>query len=187
MSKKALILLILVMEYCSLLPLYGAVGSVTVYNFDGSIATTTMTIQAGIDVCSDGGTVTCADGTYTGASNKNLSWSGKHITVRSVNGANNCIIDCENQGRGFYFNNTGQNSSDLIYGFTIKNGVANNGGGIYCDYSSPTITNCTILRNIIVLFGHRFLQIFTDHKERIKWVAVPYFEGGKNKQCCKNI
>lgn len=41
-------------------------------------------------------------GTYTGTGNKNLTWSSpKHITVRSENGANNCIIDCENSGRGF--------------------------------------------------------------------------------------
>ncbi|MBU1261586.1 hypothetical protein KJ640_01335, partial [bacterium] len=116
---------------------YG-VGSVTVYNADGSFNCATDTIQWGINACLDGGTVACADGVYTGTENKNLSWNGKHITVRSQNRATNCIIDCQYDGREFYFNNTGQDSRDLIQGFTIRNGYvagvwpADRGGGIYC-------------------------------------------------------
>ncbi|MBU1262036.1 hypothetical protein KKG61_04260 [bacterium] len=72
------------------------------------------------NACPTGGTVTCADGTYTETGNKNLTWTGKHITVRSQNRATNCIIDCQYDGREFYFNNTGQNSSDLIQGFYDK-------------------------------------------------------------------
>ncbi|MEK9149162.1 MAG: choice-of-anchor Q domain-containing protein, partial [Candidatus Desantisbacteria bacterium] len=123
-----------------------ATGSVTVYNASGGFVCATDTIQWGIDACPTGGTVTCADGTYTGASNKNLSWSGKHIAVKSINGHSNCIIDCQNSGRGFYFNSTGQNSTDIIQGFTIRNGYvtgdwpANCGGGIWCySSSSPAI------------------------------------------------
>ncbi|MEW6103204.1 MAG: hypothetical protein AB1630_05225 [bacterium] len=86
-----------------------------------------------------------ADGTYTGTGNKNLSWSGKHITVRSENGPNNCIIDCENSGRAFYFNNSG--TGDLVLGFTIKNGNAGDGGGIYCNNSSPSITYDDVWNN----------------------------------------
>ncbi|MBU1262362.1 hypothetical protein KJ640_05370, partial [bacterium] len=104
------------------------------------------TIQKGIDACPSYGTVCVRDGTYTGAGNKNLSWIGKHITLRSENGPTGCIIDCQNSGRGFSFNNTGQNSSDLIQGFTIRNG-SGDGGGIYCYSSSPSILNCTISEN----------------------------------------
>jgi predicted outer membrane repeat protein len=107
-----------------------------------------------INAAVTGDTVWVADGTYAGTGNKNLSWSGKHITVRSVNGANNCIIDCENSGRGFYFNSTGQTAADRIEGFTIRNGYVagdwpcNSGGGIcYYSYSSSSITNCTISGN----------------------------------------
>ena len=35
----------------------------------------------------------------------------------SENGPANCIIDCEDNGRGFDFNNTSQNSTDVIDGF----------------------------------------------------------------------
>jgi|GEM_PF-2393086 len=80
------------------------------------------TIQAGIDAANNGNTVWVANGVYTGPGNKDLSWSEKHITVRSENGPANCIIDCQNNGRGFNFNNTGQTNSDLIQGFTIRNG-----------------------------------------------------------------
>jgi hypothetical protein len=93
----------------------------------------------------------------TGTGNKNLTWSGKHITVRSINGAENCIIDCENSGKGFYFNNTGQNNSDVIMGFTIRRGNASDGGaGIYCYNSSPIITNCIIVRNSSTFGGGIF-------------------------------
>ncbi|MFH1860885.1 MAG: right-handed parallel beta-helix repeat-containing protein [bacterium] len=121
------------------------IGSVTVYDASGGFVGTYTTIQEGINACPNEGTVTVADGTYNGSLNKNLSWSGKHITVRSVNGVANCIIDCENSGRGFCFNSTGQNSSDVIDGFTIRN---SNDSGIYCqNSSSPTITNCVITGN----------------------------------------
>ncbi len=104
------------------------------------------TIQAGINAATTGDCVWVANGTYTGTSNKNLSWSGKHITVKSVNGPANCVIDCENNGRGFCLDG-GQNGSDTISGFTIRNGNVDYGGGIYCSSSSPNIINCIITKN----------------------------------------
>ncbi len=103
------------------------------------------TIQAAINAAVTGDTVWVADGTWTGTGNKELTWSGKKITVRSVNGANNCIIDCQNSGRGFYLNGAGD--CGTISGFTIRNGyVTGNwpndaGGGIYCYSFSPTVVN----------------------------------------------
>ncbi len=93
--KKILGLMVFVAGVC-----FGE-GSVIVYNAGGGFVGTYTTIQEGINACLDGGTVSCKDGTYTGASNKNLTWFGKHITLQSENGPNNTIIDCENSGRGF--------------------------------------------------------------------------------------
>jgi len=61
------------------------------------------TIQAAIDAASDYDVVVVADGNYTGEGNKNLDFGGKAITLRSQNGPEKCIIDCEGNGRGFYF------------------------------------------------------------------------------------
>ncbi|MEW6607161.1 MAG: choice-of-anchor Q domain-containing protein [bacterium] len=134
-----------------------AIGSVTVYDNSGNFIGSYTTIQEGINACPNEGTVTIAGGIYTGTENKNLSWSNKHITVKSQNGPENCIIDCQNSGRGFNFGNSGQNSSDVINGFTIRNAknpwTGGNhpdgcGGGILCwNECSPTITNCIITNN----------------------------------------
>jgi parallel beta-helix repeat protein len=104
------------------------------------------TIQTGIDVASDGDTVLVADGIYTGFNNKNLDFNGKAITVRSENGPEKSIIDCENYGRGFYFHSL-EFESSVISGFTIRNGNMDKGGGIFITNASPTVTNCIISEN----------------------------------------
>ena len=53
------------------------------------------TIQAGMDAAMNGDEVVVADGIYTGDGNRDLDFGGKLITVRSANGPDNCIIDCE--------------------------------------------------------------------------------------------
>ncbi|MBT8487000.1 MAG: hypothetical protein KJO43_15590, partial [Phycisphaerae bacterium] len=51
------------------------------------------TIQAAIDAAGAGDTVLVADGVYTGDGNRDLTFAGKAITVRSTGGAEVCIID----------------------------------------------------------------------------------------------
>ncbi|MDZ7698936.1 MAG: right-handed parallel beta-helix repeat-containing protein [Deltaproteobacteria bacterium] len=105
------------------------------------------TIQAGIDAAVEGDTVLVADGTYKGDGNKNIDFKGKAITVQSENAAETCIIDCEGEGRGFYFYSA-ENQNSVLTGFTITNGNIYHGGGIYLTYgSSPTITKCIITSN----------------------------------------
>jgi hypothetical protein len=104
------------------------------------------TIQAGIDAAGAGTTVMVADGSYSGIGNRDLDFHGKAITVRSISGSGRCIIDCEQQGRGFYFHN-GEGEDSVVDGFTIRNGNELRGGGISCEYSSPTITGNLIKGN----------------------------------------
>jgi len=118
------------------------------------------TIQAAIDDSNDGDTVLVADGSYTGVGNRDIDFHGKAITVRSENGPETCIIDCNgteaDPHRGFYFQ-SGEDANSAIIGFTITNGRAPIecdprppwpcnylGGGIRCDESSPMISDCTI-------------------------------------------
>jgi len=116
------------------------------------------TIQQGINAAQDGDTVIVADGTYTGEGNRDIDFKGKAIVVRSENGYENCIIDCQgSEGdyhNGFIFVNS-EDRNSVLEGFTIKNGWLvetvcmaedGNGGGIEI-YSSPTIRNNKIEHN----------------------------------------
>jgi len=106
-------------------------------------------IQIGIDGAANGDTVLVAEGHY----HQRINFHGKGILVTSkfmIDGdtlhIKNTIIDGDSAGRVVTFAN-GEDSSSIIQGFTIQNGAANTGGGIYCYGSSPTITNCIISGN----------------------------------------
>ncbi|MHC4694736.1 MAG: right-handed parallel beta-helix repeat-containing protein, partial [Planctomycetota bacterium] len=115
------------------------------------------TIQAAIDDANDGDTIIVADGTYTGDGNRDIDFLGKAITLRSENGAENCIINCQgseaDRHRGFYFH-SGEDVNSLVDGFTITNGygprnfvgepLSSAGGAILCIASRPMINNCII-------------------------------------------
>ncbi len=114
------------------------------------------TIQPAIDDCNEGDTVVVADGTYTGAGNRDLDFGGKAITVRSANGPESCTIDCNGTEldwyRGFYFH-SGEDTNSVVKGFTIQSGYicggGYKGGGVYCTGSSPTIEKCIITNNTV--------------------------------------
>ena len=103
-------------------------------------------IQAGIDSAAAADTVLLADGTYTGPGNRDIDFGGKAVTLRSQAGDPNlCVIDCQGSSadphRGFLFE-TGETPSSRIEYVTVTDGYMNNGGGMACYYSSPTITGC---------------------------------------------
>jgi hypothetical protein len=114
------------------------------------------TIQAAVDAAVNGDTVIIAPGTYTGYGNTDIDFKGKAIMVRSETGPESCIIDCqgaeEEPHRGFYFHNN-EGPDSVLSGLTIINGWADDGGGIYCSESSPTVKNCIFSGNSSVDFG----------------------------------
>jgi len=111
------------------------------------------TIQSALDAATDGDTVILSDGLYSGIGNKNLSFQGKAILLRSQNGPITCVIDCENDGRAFLFNK-GESAASVVDGLTITRGsIFGGGGAIYCYRSSPTISNCVITGNSSSGFG----------------------------------
>jgi hypothetical protein len=103
-------------------------------------------IQAAIASASNGDTVLVGDGTYKGPGNSNLDLAGKAILLKSENGPLKCIIDGQGSSRGFHFK-TNEGANTVVSGFTIRNGYAPLGGGIYCYGASPTISNCIIISN----------------------------------------
>ncbi len=111
------------------------------------------TIVAGVSAAIDGDTVWVRDGTYTGEGNKNILTYGKRITIRSQNGPFNCIIDCENAGRGFACATSEENDT-VIQGFTVMNGNPGTyGGGMYFNAASPTVSDCILMNNITLSAG----------------------------------
>ncbi|MHC4499815.1 MAG: right-handed parallel beta-helix repeat-containing protein, partial [Planctomycetota bacterium] len=108
------------------------------------------TIQKAIDSALDGDTVIVADGTYTGPGNRDIEFLGKAITVRSENGPDNCIIDCNGSEtelhRGFWFH-SGEDGNSVLDGLTITGGYNGDGGAVLCWDAGPTISRCFIIGN----------------------------------------
>jgi len=122
------------------------------------------TIQAAVDFAQAGDTVLVADGMWTGAGNRDVNLHGVDIVVRSANGPEGCIIDCQgtvaNPHRAFLID-SGQTRATLIQGFTIRRGATSagavadefNGGAIRILSSSPTIRGCVFEDNACGCWG----------------------------------
>ncbi len=110
--------------------------------------TAKKTIQAGIDSAQDGNTVVVTEGIYF----ENINFNGKNIILCSMDPSDpscvaNTVIDGNRAGSVVTFDGT-ENETCLLTGFTIRNGKANCGGGIY-GWKSPNYTHATIRNNAI--------------------------------------
>lgn len=106
------------------------------------IPTDQPTIQDGIDVAADGDLVLVDYGIYY----ETIDFHGKAITLRGDLGPNSTFIDGDHTGSVVTFS-SGETEDAVIDGFTIREGSAERGGGIFCTSSTPTIKNCTISDN----------------------------------------
>ncbi|MEM7309626.1 MAG: right-handed parallel beta-helix repeat-containing protein [Planctomycetota bacterium] len=116
---------------------------------DGTLQHPFDSLQEAVDasVAAPYTVVLVADGTYTGAGNRDVDFGGRELTIRSAGGPSACIIDAQNFGRAFVFE-SGETYRSRVSGFTIRNGLASGGGGaIRIDESDPTIENCVFLDN----------------------------------------
>lgn len=102
------------------------------------------TIQAalGSPLVVDGDRVIVRPGVYV----ENIDYLGKGITLTSEQGPHVTTIDGAAMGSVVSFTR-GEGRCSVLRGFTITNGNAALGGGIYCSGSSPRIENNTITGN----------------------------------------
>ena len=112
---------------------------------DPNGSTDHATIQAAIDAAHAGDTVTVRAGTYV-----------ENITLKRgvpIVGAGFKETTIDGGGKGPVVTAENVDSTAELEGFTITNGSAENGGGIRCIRSSPTIAHCIFTRNRAFGFG----------------------------------
>ena len=113
-------------------------------------------IKSALEQAGDNDIIILSPGDYTGPDNTDIDFAGKEVTIRSIdpydpNIVAATVIDCQgsaaDQHRAFIFQ-SGEGPAATLKGLTIRNGyVKDNGGGVYCYYSSPTIKNCNFENN----------------------------------------
>lgn len=98
------------------------------------------TIWGAVVAVADGDTILLADGTFYGAGNRDISFLGKAITIRSESGdPSACIIDPVYQARAFIFD-SGEGPDSRLEAVTLYRGRSTDGGLVYCD-SDPSFKN----------------------------------------------
>ncbi len=108
------------------------------------------TIQGAIDASTHGDEVIVSPGTYY----ENIKFNGKNIILCSTDPTNpwvvgGTIIDGNDRGSVATFSGA-ESSSCVLSGFTIRNGLACNGGGIYGNGTRATIENNRITDNAAI-------------------------------------
>ena len=104
------------------------------------------TIQAAIDAAVNGDMVLVLPGTYTDTGDAVINTNGKAITVMASGTIEETILDGQGQRRVIECN-TDETQDTIIQGFTITNGHAITGGGMYCHLSDPTVLDCLFTGN----------------------------------------
>ena len=144
--KKTILYLILVIFFAfpnlSAKTLYVSPGGSNISPYN-SLETATNSIQTAIWAAVDGDLILVDDGTYILIASLNIDLR-KGVTIRSINGYENAIIDGRNEDRCLYIDHP----DAVIDGFTIKNGYRPNhfGGGVNI-ISGGTVQNCLIMNN----------------------------------------
>jgi len=107
-------------------------------------------IQSGIDAAVEGDIVQVDAGIYY----ETIDFLGKAITLISTDGdPSGTTIDAGVAIGPVMSFITNETSESVLDGFTLRNGDAVDGGGVYIVGSSPTIQNCIISGNTASRFG----------------------------------
>ena len=140
------------------------------------------TIQAGIDETEDGDTVLVEPGEY----GECISFEGKDIKLMGTpEDPSRTVIDGGGNGCVVTFNQ-GESSDAVLSGFTVTNGSNQDGGGVYCGRSNPTLTNLIITGNTAYRGGGFYsssseivlTNIIITRNTASAWGAAAYIIGG---------
>jgi hypothetical protein len=122
-----------------------------------SWATAATNIQDAVDMAPPGGTIFVTNGTYAaggrttpspGDSATNRVAVDKPLTVRSVNGPGMTVIQGQMPGAtNGYMRCVYLTNGAALVGFTLTNGVAGVGAGLYCESTSAVLSNCVLSGN----------------------------------------
>ena len=129
-----------------LIPLIPCLAGAKIIYVDNDGPADFNNIQAAIDAndTKDGDRILVSPGEYI--INEPITYRGKNITLKSEEGPEDTIINGNHQIRIFTFN-SGETNDAILEGFTIIKGDAYEGGGIYCEGSSPIIRYNIITEN----------------------------------------
>src|ERR1039458_5166620 len=116
-------------------------------------ATAATNIQDAVDAAVAGDEIVMTNGTYasgsrvvyetsTGSIMTNRVAVDKPLTLQSVNGPQATVIDGGSAVGCVYLTN-----GATLFGFTLTNGVAGLGAGVYCESTSAMLSNCVLTGN----------------------------------------
>ncbi len=129
--------------------------SISVYSEIIRVPADYHNIGGGIDAAQHGDTVLVDRGVYT----ENIHFYGKNIVVasnflfdRDTTTINSTVIDGLGRNHAVTIER-GESRRAVLMGFTIQNGSARNGGGIFVDGSHPVLSNLKIKDNFAQRLG----------------------------------
>jgi|GEM_PF-4572216 len=133
-----------------------ALGSLAnVHNLNSGMSFPTIQSAISDAATLDGNVLTVEPGIYL----ENVNFSGKNITLRSLEGAGVTIIDGGHTGSAVSFV-SGETRDAVLEGFTLTNGSGTllsgstfGGGVIILNGANPAITNCVITGNAVSAGG----------------------------------
>lgn len=118
------------------------------------------TIQAAINEAHTNDTILVSEGVYQESLTiveKRVFLTSNYLFTNDTNTIVNTIIDGDLTWRVLWIGGAASNGCE-VSGFTIRNGKTHNtdrdGGGIYCDHSSPKLSNLIIENNKAIDGGH---------------------------------
>lgn len=93
---------------------------------NGSPGSPFQSVEQGILAAIDGDEIVLRDGVYSGPGNREVSFQGRSVVVRSENGPASCVFDLQDVGRAFFI----QSSETVrIEGIKFLNGRGGDGSG----------------------------------------------------------